>query len=64
MPSKENAMLMKIIAANEAEAVSEARKKSATCPDQINLFYCIRSQEYSVSDIDTPYAPYRGYFCY
>ena len=50
-------MLTKITATTGAEAVSEAKKKSIGYPDQLYLFYCIKSQEYSISDIQTPYAP-------
>ena len=48
---------MKIIAATEAEAVSAAKKKSAGHPEPLYLFYCMKRQEYAISDIETPYAP-------
>lgn len=50
-------MIVKILAKTEAEAVLEAKKKSAAHPGQLYLFYCVRGQEYSISEIETPYAP-------
>lgn len=50
-------MVNKIIAATESEAVSEAKKESAMSAQRIYLFYCVKSQEYSISKHEMPYAP-------
>ena len=50
-------MVNKIIATTESEAVSEAKKQSAASSERIYLFYCVKSQEYSISRHEMPYAP-------
>ena len=50
-------MVNNIIAATESEAISAAKKESAASTERVYLFYCVKSQAYSISRHEMPYAP-------